>query len=144
MSFDGQQIQVSLLVLLPATTVTVGPGVELEGVIDGNYDIDLSGNHIEILQRNPTAGVGFFDYGPITFTDILGRVPAIIGVSVTETLANPNFTPSDVTFDADNIFVDLNGFLIIRHSHPAIMIRYGRGFAWSPAHIRRSVMVSSW
>jgi hypothetical protein len=35
-------------------------------------------------------------------------------------------------------------FLIIRNSHPAIMIRYGRGFACSPAHIRRSVMVSSW
>ena len=34
--------------------------------------------------------------------------------------------------------------LIIRYPHPAIMTRYGRGFACSPAHISRSVMVSSW
>ena len=38
----------------------------------------------------------------------------------------------------------LTTYLIIRNSHPAIMIRYGRGFACSPAHISRSVMVSSW
>ena len=34
--------------------------------------------------------------------------------------------------------------LTIRYPHPAIMTRYGRGFACSPAHISRSVMVSSW
>ena len=34
-------------------------------------------------------------------------------------------------------------FLIIQNLHPAMMTRYGRGFACSPAHINRSVMVSS-
>ena len=35
-------------------------------------------------------------------------------------------------------------FLIIQNPHPVVMTRYGRGFACRPAHISRSVMVSSW
>ncbi|MEZ5866177.1 MAG: Ig-like domain-containing protein [Geminicoccaceae bacterium] len=42
------------------------------------------------------------------FTDIDGQVPDIIGVRVTDSVADSAFTASDVTFDADNIFVDLN------------------------------------
>ena len=115
MSFDGEQIRV-LLGTPPSalidSEVTVGPGVELEDVVDNSYDIDISASRIEILQVLPNTTVIYVEFGPITFTDVDGQVPAIIGVSVTETIADADFTTSDVTFDADNIFVDLDGIAV--------------------------------
>jgi Ca2+-binding RTX toxin-like protein len=114
MSFEGQQIQASWDALLPAQTVTVGPGVELDNVVGGIYDFDLSANRIDILQvRDSSVGFTAFNLPPLTFTDITGRVPAIVGLSITETITDVNFTPGDVTFDADNIFVDLNSVEVL-------------------------------
>ena len=48
--------------------------------------------------------------------------------------------PEVVRVEQANSYFDL----IIHHPHPAMMARYGRGLACSAAHIRRSVMVSSW
>ena len=86
---------------------TVGSGVELPN--PGEFDVDFSDSSI-VLQWHRFASITYdaAAFNGYKFTDAEGRLPAIINVEIVSSNA-ANFDPSDVAWDADNIWINIGG-----------------------------------
>ena len=87
--------------------VVVGPPVELP-----NFalfaDVDLSDTNI-LFAANRHAGVNDVNFDGFHFFDVLGTIPAFtsLGVSLNPATNYEGFVASRITFDADNIWVNV-------------------------------------
>lgn len=97
-------------VTLDLGTATVGAGTEF--ILDDILSLDLSDAQIHMFVSGPNdiselffSGGGAF--GGFGFHDVNGTVPTIAGVSVNAASNLVGFDAGRLSFDADNIYVDL-------------------------------------
>ncbi|SHN93684.1 hypothetical protein BHECKSOX_821 [Bathymodiolus heckerae thiotrophic gill symbiont] len=79
-----------------------------------DWDIDFNQNRIELTYTSIKVNDDDYEYSYIDskgfhFQDIENSLPDIINVIVDADFAPPGFDPNLVTFDADNIYVNLRG-----------------------------------
>ncbi|SHN93560.1 hypothetical protein BHECKSOX_476 [Bathymodiolus heckerae thiotrophic gill symbiont] len=79
-----------------------------------DWDIDFHQNRIELVYVSIQADHPHYEYqhpwpAGFHFQDIHNSLPEIINVFVNSAVAPFGFDPDLVTFDADNIYVNLNG-----------------------------------
>ncbi len=115
--FDGETIGYEYLFPDASTTafnpdpVVVGAGVELPGLFNSSFDVasmDISDTNILVdyyaaNSWSPAAFNGFriFDLG--------ATLPAITSVTVNAATNMAGFSAANITFDADNIYVNWQG-----------------------------------
>jgi hypothetical protein len=91
-------------------TATVGSGTEFVGASD--YDVDVSDGSVRFLYSSDFGtGFWFSGYSGFRLRDVDGTLPNIIGVSIGLD-SHIGIDPSRISFDSDNILVDLSGLSI--------------------------------
>jgi hypothetical protein len=91
------------------TDVVVGPGVEITGY-PGGYNADF--DDASIVMTFPGSCCGGFTNGSFNgmhVFDLNGTIPQILSVTINPATVFPGFTVSRISFDANNIFINLAG-----------------------------------
>lgn len=88
-------------------TALVGAGVELVNFA-AFADIDFSDTNI-LITINRDAGINAVSFDGFHFFDVDGTIPAFTTVLLNASTNYAGFTASRITFDADNIFVNVVG-----------------------------------
>ncbi|HEC15452.1 MAG TPA: VPLPA-CTERM sorting domain-containing protein [Sedimenticola sp.] len=120
--FDGKDITSSFVYgTIPLDTVTVtasdavNPDVDDLYSISGDriWDVDYAGNTITMTYDSINDGheymYGSSEHFGFHFEDTANNLPDILGITVDTTFAPHMFMPGLVSFDANNIWVDLAG-----------------------------------
>lgn len=125
MSFSGKNIDVKYLIPDPSSvldfrSVTVGNGVEVSGLV-GDFTIDISSNEIYVDYAS------IFSWGPAAFngiavSDVANNVDTIEGVSLDTNIVG--LDASDITWDADNIWVNWQGIFGDDNSYLRIVVDF--------------------
>ncbi len=85
----------------------MGPGVELLNFA-GYLDIDFSATNI-LMTTTRGGGPNAVPFDGLRFFDVLSTMPAITGVTLNPSSTYAGLTQAGVSFDADNIRVNLAG-----------------------------------
>jgi hypothetical protein len=108
---SGQTVQSTYLfpntatVLFGPTNAVVGAGVELSGFA-GFANIDFSDTNI-LITTIRDAGVNNVAFDGFRFFDVNGLIPDITSVTLNPATNYAGFTSSRLTFDANNVFVNV-------------------------------------
>ena len=84
---------------------TVGPGIEFNNVINGYGNLDVSSNTIVVTFERPAILVDSAFNG-WRLDDRDGAIEDIIDVTINPATNMAGITPSDISFDADNVYLD--------------------------------------
>src|SRR5262249_22131953 len=87
----------------------VGPGVEFNSSGSTNYDLGAATIDITDALSNPFA-LASGAFNGVSFSDVFATIDPIIGVTIDPSSNNfSGFDASRISFDADHIFVNLQG-----------------------------------
>jgi hypothetical protein len=108
----GQTVQITYQFpamgsVIQTNTVVVGAGVEWPGFL-GIVDVDLADTSITLgnfTSSNAWAAAGFSGF---SFFDLMGTIPDFVNVTLAATNM-AGFTQANITFDADNIWLNWQG-----------------------------------
>jgi VCBS repeat-containing protein len=126
--FLGQQMNFQLFIsrtsppapdeILTDTDFTVGPGVELPNGFDDTEKagtFDISTNSINyVFDNTSSSSLGFGGPFYARFSDKFGTITPISSVTLSTTSGVTNLDPSDLTYDANNIWLNMEGVFIPR------------------------------
>jgi hypothetical protein len=87
------------------TDVIVGAGTELFNFA-GYADIDLSDTNI-LITTTRAAAINGTAFDGLHFFDVFGTIPALTTVLINPATSYPGLDASRITFDADNIYINL-------------------------------------
>ena len=129
---DGKQIQLDYL--YPDTSsvyngnsylVTVGPGVEIPGILSGDQigaSVDLSDTNIFIkFLRGEGSFTSSAFNGPHIY-DSQGVIDPFTSVTINSVTDLPGFDFSRISFDADNIYINFSGLPLDASTNPVVSI----------------------
>jgi len=88
----------------------VGAGVEVNNVADNMATLDISDTNLSVDYINDSlwsSGLGPFN--GFVINDVFGTIPSFTSVSVNPTTNLVGFTPANITFNANDIFVNWQG-----------------------------------
>lgn len=111
--FDGSTIRYQYLypdsssVYYDLGNITVGAGVELGAIVNGTYaSLDISDTNILVDFYHPGPSWSPASFNGFRIWDVNGTLPAFTSVAVNGATNMVGFGPANITFDANNIYVN--------------------------------------
>jgi PEP-CTERM motif len=121
-----------------ALDALVGAGVEAPPGTFPSYNpqayVDIRDAQIEYGQ---TGGTGYVpaSFNGFHFFDVFGAIDDIIGVSIDASTNLAGFDASRVTFDADNIWINMESLSANAAHHVVLNVTFGHGRVPEPASL---------
>lgn len=86
----------------------VGPGIEVANAVDSAATVDISDTNI-LADFSMSAMFSSGSFNGFRITDIFGAISAFTSVTINPVTNMAGFNLSNITFDADNIWVNWQG-----------------------------------